>query len=118
AETASAALLLADPLREPVSSKAQACAQAADTATMATGAKASTRKRALVREANEQIRKLALRSGTERRLVGLVCECWRAACRQPIAASLAEYEALRRTRLTVSSPLDTPRRTSGSLSAQ
>lgn len=47
------------------------------------------------RRANDEIRGLAFSSGRKRRLVGLVCECGREGCGQPLAATVAEYDALR-----------------------
>src|SRR5438128_8459768 len=47
------------------------------------------------REANEQVRQLALETGTKRQLLALFCECGQEDCRYPIAASPDEYEAIR-----------------------
>jgi len=47
------------------------------------------------REANDQIRELALRAERKGRLVGLLCECGRRDCRALLAVAPAEYEAIR-----------------------
>ncbi len=44
---------------------------------------------------NEQIRRLALTSDRTGQLLGLGCECSREGCLKPIAATLAEYDAMR-----------------------
>ena len=52
----------------------------------------------LARGANEKIRNASIRSGRERQLLALVCECGQADCQQSIAATPDEYDTMRSDR--------------------
>jgi len=62
---------------------------------MAHAANRIVRNQALIRRANEQIRKLGETSGRRRNLIGLVCECSRQTCLSPISVMLEDYDTLR-----------------------